>query len=86
MHARALERVFEHPEKLLEVATRTALSTLAQVVLFQPSQVFTLQLESLFKAVVVLLACAAAQVVEADAGVCNFDWLGPGLTPVLGRF
>ena len=75
MYADALKRVFEHPEQLLEVATRACCPTLLRKTFFQASNIFALQLECLTEAVIVLQARAAPQVVTTDARVCNFDRL-----------
>ena len=82
MHARALKRVLEHPEELLKEATWARCSTLIQESFFESLQVFPLQLESLLKAIIVLKTHTAAQIVVIDAGIGNFNRLGPGLVPV----
>ena len=83
MHTRALERVLEHPEELLEEATRARCCALVQECLFQTLQVLPLQLERFFEAIVVLQRHAAAQVVMTHARVGNLDRLRPSLAPVL---
>ena len=85
MHTCTLERILEHPEQLLEVATGTCRSALLQECLPQTLQVLALQLECLLEPVVILLAGTPAQVVIEDARISDFNGLLPGLSPVFRR-
>ena len=84
MDSGALERILEHPEQLLEEATRTRRATFVQEGLLQTLQVLLLEFESLLEAIVVLQGHAPAQIIVTDAGISNLDRLGPSLIPVLG--
>ena len=83
----ALKRIFEHPEKLLEVSIWACCSqTIVQETLSQSLKILFLQFHRLLKAIIVLNTHASSQIVIEDAWICNLNRLHPGLTPILGRF